>query len=38
MNKLLVLLVSVCFYFIGYAQENNDTIKISLIDAVDMAL
>lgn len=38
MNKLLVLFVSVCFYFTGYAQENNDTIKISLIDAVDMAL
>lgn len=38
MNKLLVLFVSVCFYLTGYAQENNDTIKISLIDAVDMAL
>ncbi|MCZ7608575.1 MAG: TolC family protein [Ignavibacterium sp.] len=38
MNKLLVLFVSVCFYLTGYAQENNDTIKISLIDAVDKAL
>lgn len=38
MNKLLVLFVFIYLNFNGYAQENNDTIKISLKDAVNLAL
>ncbi len=38
MYKLFILLVFTYLYFNGYSQENNDTIKISLKDAVDIAL
>ncbi len=38
MNKLFVFSIFICVYFIGYGQENIDTIKISLEDAVDIAL
>lgn len=38
MNRLLVLLVFILFSLVGYAQENNDTIIISLSNAVDTAL
>lgn len=38
MNKLLVLFVFIYLNFNGYTQDNNDTIKIFLKDAVDIAL
>jgi len=38
MNKLLVLFVFIHLNFNGYTQDNNDTIKIFLKDAVDIAL
>lgn len=38
MNRLLVLLVFILFSLDGYAQKNNDTIIISLSNAVDTAL
>jgi len=38
MNKLFVVFVFICFAFTGYAQGNDDTISISLSEAVDSAL
>lgn len=38
MNRQLVLLVFICFSLAGYAQEDNDTIIISLSNAVNTAL
>lgn len=38
MNRLLVLLVFILFSLVGYAQENNDNVIISLSNAVNTAL